>query len=299
MPTDGEILGRTLLIYGVVFGAALVLTFAVPKARWGRDMKAATLSWLVIFAVLLGADWLGSIGVAVLAGVLGLLAFGEFLKLTGTSSPAGLAAGAVAVAAGAWAAAGGRGWFWLLPGLAGPVFLFAHVVTRSYGGTLRVAPTWLFGFVHWAWLMLHLALIRTLPGGFGYLVLLGSMIALNDNCAYVVGRLFGGRSPKLAPAISPGKTWVGFLGGAAATFLCVFVFRYTAPALSVPSLLLVAGVLSVAIPLGDLAESAMKRDAAVKDAGSWIPGHGGVMDRFDSWVVAAPALYYYLLLAGG
>ncbi len=155
-----------------------------------------------------------------------------------------------------------------------------------------------FGYIYWGWMPLYFLRLSMLEGGFGFLVLLCSMIALNDNCAYYVGKFLGKRSKKLAPRISPNKTWTGFLGGFAATLLCAVIFQYTAPEMPVWKLLILALVTAAMIPLGDLAESAMKRDLDVKDSGTMIPGHGGVMDRFDSWFFTVPVFYYTLMLLG-
>ena len=123
--------------------------------------------------------------------------------------------------------------------------------------------------------------------GFFFLVLMGS-----DTGAYFAGRAFG--KHKLAPGISPGKTWEGLIGGliTAAAFgaLATFWFFPELPyAFSVPLAVVMAGV----GVLGDLAESAMKRGSKTKDAASILPGHGGLLDRLDSLLLNAPILYYF------
>jgi phosphatidate cytidylyltransferase len=123
--------------------------------------------------------------------------------------------------------------------------------------------------------------------GFFFLVLMGS-----DTGAYFAGRAFGKR--KLAPGISPGKTWEGLIGGlvAAAAFAALATFSFF-PELpyqfSIPLAVVMAGV----GVLGDLAESAMKRGSKTKDAASILPGHGGLLDRLDSLLLNAPILYYF------
>lgn len=122
---------------------------------------------------------------------------------------------------------------------------------------------------------------------FFFIVIFGS-----DSGAYFAGRAFG--KHKLAPAISPGKTVEGLIGGivAAAAFaaLCTFVFFPELPfTFSVP----LAIVMAVVGVLGDLAESAMKRGAGAKDAANILPGHGGLLDRLDSLLFNAPVLYYF------
>ena len=118
----------------------------------------------------------------------------------------------------------------------------------------------------------------------------------SDIGAYLAGRVIGG--PKLAPRISPGKTWSGALGGLVAAMLVgLLVSRHFAPG-PVAHVLLVAGVLSVASMLGDLLESACKRHYGVKDSSRLIPGHGGVFDRLDGVLAAAPVAVAVALALG-
>jgi phosphatidate cytidylyltransferase len=113
------------------------------------------------------------------------------------------------------------------------------------------------------------------------------IVWLADSGAYFAGRRWGGT--KLAPAVSPGKTWAGMWGGlAVCALLAVGVAAWQQlPVLPLLAVTLVAGGYSV---VGDLTESLAKRFAGVKDSGSLIPGHGGVLDRFDSLLAAAPVL---------
>ncbi len=111
----------------------------------------------------------------------------------------------------------------------------------------------------------------------------------NDTAAYIFGRLFGRH--KLAPSISPGKTWEGWAGGAAATMALALGVMGHAQAwagLSSGQWAVLGAVVSVFGPLGDLLESALKRKAGIKDSGAVLPGHGGVLDRFDSHFISAP-----------
>lgn len=132
-------------------------------------------------------------------------------------------------------------------------------------------------------------------------VLLGLPLLLTwatDSGAYVVGRAVGGR--KLIPAVSPAKTVSGAIGGVAASVLLTwlymtYVLRPTAQLAMTPWGLIAFGVaVSVAAQLGDLVESLFKRDVGVKDSGSLLPGHGGVLDRLDSLFFALPVAYLLL-----
>jgi len=108
----------------------------------------------------------------------------------------------------------------------------------------------------------------------------------SDIGAYAAGRLLGG--PKLAPAISPGKTWSGALGGFAAAMLVGEIASQALWPGGVGRAALVAGVLGISAQAGDLMESAIKRRFGVKDSGRLIPGHGGLLDRLDGLLTAAP-----------
>lgn len=116
-----------------------------------------------------------------------------------------------------------------------------------------------------------------------------------DSGAYMFGKLFGRH--KLAPKVSPGKTWEGFAGGLISSAIIAWVFSLLAP-LTVDSrtLLICAIIATLASVLGDLTESMFKREAGIKDSGNLIPGHGGILDRIDSLTAAIPVFACLLLL---
>src|SRR5262249_923669 len=138
-------------------------------------------------------------------------------------------------------------------------------------------------------------LVRDLPHGrlATFAVLIG--VWAGDTLAYLRGRLI--RRHKIAPPTSPGKTWEGFVFGTIATIFAVFVTLYDArdTFLSIGEAVALGAVIAVAAPLGDLFESMLKRDAGVKDTGRLLGGHGGVLDRIDAILFAAPAAYFALL----
>jgi phosphatidate cytidylyltransferase len=144
-------------------------------------------------------------------------------------------------------------------------------------------------------------------GGLGFLILIRQFavhgrLALftvllavwaGDTLAYLGGRLLGRH--KMAPTTSPGKTWEGFVFGTAATIFVTFIALYKQDFLTIPQSIALGVAIAVAAPLGDLFESLMKRDAGVKDSGSLLGGHGGVLDRLDAFLFAAPAAYFAIL----
>ncbi|MEH0834743.1 phosphatidate cytidylyltransferase [Pectobacterium cacticida] len=116
-----------------------------------------------------------------------------------------------------------------------------------------------------------------------------------DSGAYLFGKLLGKR--KLAPKVSPGKTWEGFLGGLATSALISLLFSFYAPLTVVTSTLLICSIAAaLASVLGDLTESMFKREAGIKDSSHLIPGHGGVLDRIDSLTAAVPVFSCLMLL---
>lgn len=119
------------------------------------------------------------------------------------------------------------------------------------------------------------------------------LIWSSDTFAYLTGKFFG--KHKMAPKISPKKTWEGFAGGVVLTLLLGFFVEQYFPELR-GNWMIVGLLVSIFAPLGDLVESQLKRSFAVKDSGNIIPGHGGVLDRLDSFIICAPVIYLYFIL---
>jgi phosphatidate cytidylyltransferase len=117
-----------------------------------------------------------------------------------------------------------------------------------------------------------------------------------DTGAYFAGKNLG--KHKLAPSISPGKTWEGWAGGALLTLAVGWAAGYFLPDIPLSHRLVAAGVVAIFGPLGDLAESMLKRSAGVKDSGTFLPGHGGLLDRFDAFLLVLPVLALLQVLVG-
>lgn len=172
----------------------------------------------------------------------------------------------------------------LSPLAAGPTFLalglfvgaafFVVIVTRS--------PSLAAGILYSGLPALALVLIREQPAGLLFALWAMALVWACDIGAYFAGRSIGG--PKLAPKISPNKTWAGLVGGIVAATLFSAALRYA----GLPGLFVVATpLLAILSQAGDLYESHLKRRAGVKDSGNVLPGHGGVMDRLDGLVPVA------------
>jgi len=160
----------------------------------------------------------------------------------------------------------------------------------------------LLGFLYIGWLGTHLGALRELPypahrpyhEGMSYALLPFMLVWSCDTAAYAVGRAFG--RTKLMPSVSPGKSLEGAIAGLLASIGGALLARlWFAHYLTALDAVVLGALVGVFGQLGDLVESLLKRDAELKDTSSLIPGHGGVLDRFDSLLFAAPIVYYYLL----
>lgn len=250
------------------------------------ELRTRAVVGLLLIALASAALYFGGFFFWLLLVVAGVLMQGEWADLTGASPEhRRLSMFAVSVPL-ALLCPLAAGLSWTAFTLAVAAFFFVVLVTRS----ARLALGIFYVFVP---VMALIFLRQQQPGGLLLAFWTLSLVWATDIGAYFAGRSIGG--PKLAPRVSPSKTWAGLGGGVLAALILGFVLHRFA---GLPIQLAAAsGLLAVAAQLGDLLESAMKRRAGVKDSGSLLPGHGGVMDRLDGVVAAAPlAAALYLLL---
>ena len=258
---------------------------------WSRIVVGAAAAPIVLGIVYLGGWWVFGLAAAA-AGV----ALHEFWLLTRPLRPIALAAYAGAVLALLGAQLSGVDWavggFLATLPLA---FLLHWVGTTRQSATVAIASTMLGT----AWIGFGLAfllLIRAFPDH-GRLAAFAILLAVfaGDTAAFFAGRMLGRH--RLAPTISPGKTWEGFFAGALATVFVMFIALYQDrdDYLSIGRAIVLGVAIAIAAPLGDLFESALKRDMQVKDSGRLLGGHGGMLDRLDALLFAAPAAYFTIL----
>ncbi|MBF0496468.1 MAG: phosphatidate cytidylyltransferase [Deltaproteobacteria bacterium] len=150
-----------------------------------------------------------------------------------------------------------------------------------------------FGVVYVGGFLSSIIGLRTLPSGPYWVLLVFVITACTDTGAYFTGRTLG--KHKLMPAVSPKKTVEGAVGGLIAALVCALIYRSLfLPTLSVKHAVIMSLGLSILGQLGDLIESMLKRAVGAKDSGTIFPGHGGLLDRLDSALVALPAAYLYI-----
>jgi phosphatidate cytidylyltransferase len=260
---------------------------------------ASNLQVRIVSAAVLGAaalllTWYGGLPFRALAALVGLLVYWEWQNITGydkyglleLAAPGAVAAAMVLVILNF------SNWESLIPAIFAALFAVAACVRRNI-------PYWFPFGVPYA--IVPVLAITSLRGdsesGLWAIMFLFAIVWATDIFAYFAGRAIGG--PKLAPSISPNKTWSGAIGGAAAGIIagmCVAALHGgLVPWLHATTAL----ALTLAAQCGDLFESHVKRRFGVKDSGTIIPGHGGVMDRVDGLVAAAVMLYLTCLGLGG
>ncbi|MGQ9854851.1 MAG: phosphatidate cytidylyltransferase, partial [Candidatus Oleimicrobiaceae bacterium] len=267
-----ETLGTRLLVAGIFIPLILVITL---KGGW---------AFVVLIMIIVG------------------IATAEFYALArrkGTSPQAAVGIGA-GLAVPVLLFRAGVQPLWLL--LAALTLITACVeLFRNRGSsTLNLGAT-LCGLLVVPVLLGHLILIRELPvaaarpyhQGGRWIVLMLLTVWVCDTAAYALGTAFG--KHKLFPRISPNKTWEGAMAGFVAALLCAWGCHVLFVAgLRLVDSLAIGALCGTAGQLSDLVESQFKRDAGVKDSSTLIPGHGGMLDRFDSFIILAPLAYYYL-----
>ena len=259
-------------------------------ANWlSRIVVALALMPLVLGAVYLGGWWLFAL--VAIAAALSLHEYWLMARALAPLAPAGYIGAALALLG-----AQLSGVTWLVGGALTTfvlAFLLKAISEARAASTSAISST-VMGALWIGGGLAFLLLLRDLPTH-GRLALYTVLLAVwaGDTLAYLGGRLLGRH--KMAPATSPGKTWEGFLFGTAATVFVAFVAMYKQHFLTIPQSVILGVVLAVVGPLGDLFESLLKRDAGLKDSGHLLGGHGGMLDRLDAFLFAAPAAYFAIL----
>jgi phosphatidate cytidylyltransferase len=175
------------------------------------------------------------------------------------------------------------------------LFLFRIRDIPAAAGEISSA---ILAFAYIPLLLMHLVMLRQGPYGVQWLLVIMLIVMTNDSAAYYTGCAFG--KHRLYPLVSPKKSIEGALGGLLGSVAGTMLARLTFfPQLSPTDALATALIVGVVGQTGDLIESLLKRSYGVKDSGSIIPGHGGVLDRLDSIIFAAPATYYYAIYLFG
>lgn len=297
---------RVLLVLG---GLALLLLLATLVVAWitrgrppGNELRLRVKSWWLILGLFALAILLGAKGAVWLFGLVSFLALKEYFSLIPTrrSDRRVLFWAYLSIPLQYyWVAIGWYGMFIIFI----PVYLFLLVPLRKVligetEGFLHSVGTIHWGLMTTVFSLSHAAFLLALPeqispaGGAGLLLYLVVLTELNDVAQYLWGKSLGKR--KVAPNVSPGKTYGGLLGGVFTTVLLAWFAGPWLTPLSGYQALAAGLIIGVFGFVGDISISAVKRDIGIKDSGTLIPGHGGILDRVDSLTYTAPLFFHYL-----
>jgi phosphatidate cytidylyltransferase len=272
-------------------------------------LKERTITSVWYAALLVVIIWFGGgLGFTALVATLGVLAALEFYRMVASAKPPPLTYFGLT-----WTA------FFILsrnsellsqleahfnPDLLTPLLITSAIVLPLIGLLAHrqeedAISRWVWtvvGILYIGWLLSYLVALRGLDSGRNWVFLVLFVTWVSDTTAFLVGRRLGRH--KLAPAISPGKTWEGTIGGICAG-IAVSTLFFTPTSFQLPlspgQTILLGALTSILGQLGDLFESLFKRNLGVKDSGKLMPGHGGILDRIDSLILAGIVVYYYAI----
>ena len=239
-------------------------------------------------------------GFTILAAVVGVLAVWEFYRLVGVSKVLPLALCGTALTL-LFIITPQLHWdinvslvsLFVTAAIALPMILVLFLPRQE--GLFRLWAWTLTGVLYIGWFISYLVTLR-IDGGRNWLFLALFVTFASDTAAYFIGKAIG--KHKMAPAISPGKTWEGAVAGLVGAAIVSYLFTLSTPVqvpLSALSAIVLGLLVSVFSQLGDLAESMLKRGTGVKDSGNLMPGHGGILDRLDSILFAGVTVYLYYM----
>lgn len=296
------ILWITVSVTAILLIAALVIWLLHATHRTNdklhEELVKRVVSWAVMAPLLLVPVLLGAAWTILAVAILSVLCYREFARATGFFRQRSLSVIVVlGIIATTFASADHwYGFFVAIPPLT--IVLLAMVAIlrdEPRGYTQRVALG-ILSFLLFGHCLGYLGYMANDPDYRAIIMLMLLSVELNDVFAYITGKLFGSR--KIAPRTSPNKTLGGALGALVLTTALVASLGhlvFAGSGIDVPVRLIALGIIvSVAGQFGDLMVSSIKRDIGIKDMGAAIPGHGGLLDRFDSLLLVAPAVFHYV-----
>ncbi len=273
------------------------LTPALKTDLWTRYR-----SWLFLVPLIVGPVLFGRLPAVIGIGLLGLACYREFARAVGLFRHRSISAVVTLGILLTTFAVADRwyGFFMALASLTVSLIVIVALFADEPRGYIQRVALGMFAFVLFGVCLGHLAYFANFPRGLVLLLAIILCVELNDIFAYCSGKLFGRR--KLAPQTSPNKTIGGALGAlvlTAALFAFLVHRILSGTPLDTPVHLLTLGfLLSLTGQWGDLVMSSIKRDLGIKDMAATIPGHGGLLDRFDSLIFVGPALFHYIRYFG-
>ncbi|HEV3392963.1 MAG TPA: phosphatidate cytidylyltransferase [Chthoniobacterales bacterium] len=299
-----------IVLVSLAIGGAVLGFLRFLLKRETASMFQTYWSWILMAGIGLLVVFLGRIPTIVGVTLLAIYAFKEFARasglyrdwwMTGAVYAGIIAVGIASLISHPRGEEPGTGWYGLF--VAVPVFAIALILlipilrNRARGELQRMSLA-IVGFIYMGWMFGHLGFLANARNAYGFLCFVIFATAVCDVAAFTFGKIFG-RHP-LRSEISPNKTWEGAIGAFAVGMILPWVLRFSFPFFGPRELVLAGLIVGIGGQLGDLSISVIKRDIGTKDMAATIPGHGGIFDRIDSLIYAAPlfmhmAGYYFPL----
>jgi phosphatidate cytidylyltransferase len=283
----------------VFAGTAIVLLKFVLK-RDAEHAWHAFRGWLIMIPLILGAVLLGRSATIIFLGLVALGGFTEFARATGLYRDwlitGWVYVGIAGMALVTLVSPPGEnllGWYGLFMAL--PVYVVAGILLMPIlrdrtKGQLQLIALGIVGFIYVGWMFGHLAFLANGRNAAGWILFLLFSVPLCDVAAFTFGKMFG--RDRMRPNISPNKTWQGATGAFLVGMALPWIFRFSLAGFGTRELLLAGVIVGIGSQLGDLSISVIKRDIGIKDMGTLIEGHGGVLDRIDSLIYVAPLFFH-------
>lgn len=291
---------RTLMYFFIVFGICMLINIVLSLKEKRIEVWKRTLGWLIVIPTFIFTAYLGGVVFLVAVMLMVSIAAQEFyflaercnigaFRITGTVFSTLLPAIAFL---------GGSEIFHIMVVLFALTILalpiYKRQVRKDLSTDIQVSSATILGMLYVGWTSSYLILIRNMGGGFNYFLFFFLLIIATDTSSYYFGKFIG--KTKVFGFISPGKSVQGYLGGLSIALFFAYIISYLLPVVELRCVLAFGGLIAISGQLGDLVESSLKREAKVKDAGTLLPGFGGILDRFDSLIFASPIVYFFLVL---
>ncbi|MGB7875630.1 MAG: phosphatidate cytidylyltransferase [Anaerolineales bacterium] len=292
--------------YAILIGGLIVLTgitlVSLDKI-FHKDVSSIWSiyrGWLIMVPIFFVFILLGRI--FMIFGVFGLSMYGfiEFSRATRLNKNTWITRivylGIITVAVFAWVRDlktgyyGAYGFFMALPVYVVSLLFLVPILQNHYKGQLQYLTLGITGFIYFGWMFGHFGFLADSDYAINYILYLAFAVEIADISAYTFGRIFGRH--KLRSNISPNKTIEGAFGSLVISLCLPWLFRATFPEFGTLQLILTGLIVGIGGQLGDLIISVIKRDVGIKDMGTLIPGHGGVLDRIDSLIFVAPLFFH-------
>lgn len=284
----------------VFAGTAISILKFVLKKNADHAWRAFV-GWLIMIPLVVGAILLGRTATIVFFGCIALAGFTEFARATGLYRDwlitgwvyLGIAALTLMTLIAPPDEPAVLGWYGMFMAL--PVYVVAGVLLMPIlrdqtRGQLQRIALGIVGFIYIGWMFGHFAFLANGHNRAGLILFLLFSVPLCDVAAFTFGKLLGRR--KMRPNISPNKTWGGSIGAFLVGMALPWLFRFSLDGFGTRELLLAGLIVGIGSQLGDLSISVIKRDIGIKDMGTLIEGHGGVLDRIDSLIYVAPLFFH-------